>query len=281
MRFKITSSNALFFLAVSALLWSMGGVFFRSTPLPALAIAGGRSFFAALTLAILFKHIPRPSWQMLPAALSFLCVGVSLIICTKETSAATAIFLQYTAPLYIPLLGYFILRTPVKAADWIALICIIFGMGLLCFDHLQLGSWMGLSLGLCSGIAFALFIVLAKKLPLNERMSAVFWGNVLTAFLSVPFFIGQHLTVSTGLLLGVAGIIQLGLPYWIYVKAIGFVSPLNAVFIPTLEPLFNPVWVFFILGEPVSTLSILGGLFVLITVSVHSYVGLKSSLRAS
>ena len=116
-----------------------------------------------------------------------------------------------------------------------------------------------------SGLCFGIMVMLMRHQRRVEPFQAVILGNVLAALMGLPFMIQAGLpSLESCLGLGLLGIVQLGVPYYFYLKAISRTSALEAVLIPMIEPVCNPIWVFLLLGETPGSWALWGGLLVLI-----------------
>src|SRR5215212_8487176 len=116
-RARGTVPPTLFVLA-AALLWSTGGLFIKATPLGALELSFGRSLLAALTVAVLTRREGfRLSLMTLVASVLYAALLVLFVVANKLTTAANAIFLQYTAPVYVLVLEPLIFKERFRAAD--------------------------------------------------------------------------------------------------------------------------------------------------------------------
>src|SRR3954470_17432095 len=103
---------AVLAVAAAAVLWSSGGLFIKLAPMPALAVACGRSLVAAIFyLLILRPNLRAARWTTAAAYAG--CI-VTFVAATKLTTAANAIFLQYTGPAYVLLLSPLVLKEPLK-----------------------------------------------------------------------------------------------------------------------------------------------------------------------
>src|SRR5439155_25905510 len=113
-------------------------------------------------------------------------------------------------------------------------------------------------------------------LLLNELdtspVSALLLGNLLTAAIGLPFAIGHSLSAVEGGVLLALGVVQLGIPYILYSIAIRRVTALEAILIPMLEPILNPLWVALRRGEVPGPWSLFGGALVLGAVLLRELV---------
>jgi drug/metabolite transporter (DMT)-like permease len=123
-------SRAAILLVLCAVLWSTGGLLITWIAWPALAVAGMRSAIAALVLlCVLREWRPRWSWWLGSGALAGAASMLGFVVATKLTTAANAIFLVYTAPLYVALLSPWVLHEPIRRGDWLTLLLAMLGLG--------------------------------------------------------------------------------------------------------------------------------------------------------
>jgi len=257
-------SRAAILLVLCAVLWSTGGLLIKWIAWPALAVAGMRSAIAAIVLlCVLREWRPCWSWWLGSGALAGAASMLGFVVATKLTTAANAIFLVYTAPLYVALLSPWVLHEPIRRGDWLTLLLAVLGLGCFCVEQLTLAGWVGNLCALGSGLATAWLVVCLRKHAATSPLSTLLLANVLVAVVGVPWMVAAMPdAVSWGLLL-IAGVGQLGLPLVLYGKAIPHVRALEAVLIPVLEPVLNPVWVLVFVGEAPSGWALLGGVMVL------------------
>lgn len=270
---KSEHSKALLLLAITATLWSLGGLLIKLVSWNPLAIAGMRSAISALfLLAVIRRPILTWSFHQIGAAVAYAGTVIMFVSANKLTTAANAILLQYTAPVYIAILSVWLLKERTRLLDWITIFIVIGGMLLFFLDHLTAGSILGNMLAIASGFSFAFLAIFMRKQKNGSPLESIFLGNILTAVIGLPFmFISAPATYSwIGLIL--LGVVQLGLPYVFYSMAIKHVTALEAVLVPIIEPILNPVWVFLVLGEMPGLWAFLGGFIVLASVTVRCII---------
>lgn len=256
--------NALVLLVLCAVLWSTGGLLIKWIAWSALAVAGMRSGLAAVVLLLALREWRGPwSWWHVSGALAGAASMLGFVVATKLTTAANAIFLVYTAPLYVALLSPWVLREPLRRADWLTLLLALVGLGCFCVEQLTPAGWVGNCCALGSGLGLAWLVVCLRKQAATSPLMILLLANVLVAVAGAPFMVTSLPDpVSWGLLL-VAGVGQLGVSTVLYAKAIPHVRAIEAVLIPIIEPVLNPVWVWLLVGEVPSGWALLGGTMVL------------------
>jgi drug/metabolite transporter (DMT)-like permease len=252
-------------LLLAALCWSLGGVLIKSIDWPPMAIAGGRS---AIAIPMILLCIGRPRFSFSRAqiggALGYAGTVVLFVFATRMTTAANAIFLQYTAPVYVALIGRWYLGERASRVDWLVIAVALAGIALFFLDRLTVAGLWGNILALGSGLAFALVALFLRKEKAGSPVASIVLGNVIVALAGAPFIFQAPSLGEDGLWrLILLGAVQLGLPYVFYATAIKHVSALEATLIPLLEPVLNPLWVMLALGERPGPWAIVGGLLVL------------------
>ena len=259
-------STSYTILIIAALMWSLGGLFIKLVNLNPMAITGIRSLGAAVVLLIYIKK-PKLYWNryFFAGVLAYSMMVILYVISIRLTTAANAIFLEFTAPLYVVVFGYFLLNERINRFDIFAMVIIFLGMGLFFMDELSFYGFWGNILALLAGVCLALVTVLIRK----EKESAfeiVFFGNALTTIICLPFIIqgfSSTTQVDWFIIFGL-GIFQLGIPYLLYTTALKYVSALDAILVGMLEPVFNPIWVYIFVGEAMGEWALIGAALVII-----------------
>jgi drug/metabolite transporter (DMT)-like permease len=251
--------RAVLAVAGAAMLWSSGGLFIKLAPMPALAVACGRSLIAAIFyLVVLRPDLRVARWTT--AAAYAACI-VTFVSATKLTTAANAIFLVYTAPLYVALLSPWVLHEPIRRGDGLTLLLALLGLGCFCVEQLTFAGWVGNLCALGSGLATAWLVVCLRKAA-AAPLPILVLANLLVAIAGLPFLdVATLAPVHWGILL-VAGVGQLGVSTVLYGRAIPHVRAIEAIMIPIIEPVLNPLWAWLLVGEVPSGWALVGGTMV-------------------
>lgn len=266
---------------LTALIWSSGGLAVKITNCPADALTGWRCFFCLVLFVLFYRKeklltFSKAQWA---GAIAYFLMAYFYIAATQLTTAANAILLQYTAPVYVALLSIWLLKEKVKKKDWFVIAAVFLGMILFFVDKAGIGNMLGNVLGVLSGISFATFIVCTRMQKNAHPAGSIFLGNVIALVVCLPSMIVAPLTedaIFGGMYLG---LIYGGLSYIIYSACIRYVSALSAILIATIEPVLNPVWVFFLVGETPSSYAILGGGIVVVSILIGNLTGLCKKER--
>lgn len=268
--------KAILLLVITASMWSLGGLLIKLVNANPMAIAGVRAAIASIVLLLIIKK-PKFNWSFgqIGAAICYAATGILFVTANKTTTAANAILLQFTAPIYVALFGSWMLKEKAKFLDWINIIVVMGGMLLFFLGNLDTSEILGNILAAASGISMALFTVFMRMQKDGSPMESVFLANILIAIIGLPFLSVSTPNVSGWLYLLILGVVQIGIPYALYSKAIKHATALEAILIPVIEPLLNPIWVFLMLGEIPGPLAITGGAIVLAAITLRCVLAIK------
>lgn len=261
------------YTVTAALLLSSAGLFIKVLSLGPLQINLFRSVIAVPTILLVLRLRRQPvtfSFDALSLACcaSYAGVLILFVAATKLTTAANAVFLQYTAPVFLLVLEPWWFKLPFRRHDlWVVAAC-LGGLGLVFAGHLEAGGHLGNLLAVGSGLALALFSLFMKRIrsrhPGRNPYGVVVLGNVLVALICLPLALpGLRVTPAQGLALAYLGVFQLGLSWLLFTAGMKYLSATAAVITCMLEAVFNPIWVFLGVGERPSGLALLGGAVVL------------------
>jgi drug/metabolite transporter (DMT)-like permease len=262
---------AVLLLMFVAFLWSLGGVLIKSVEWHPLAIAGTRSAIASVLLWVWLRR-PQFTWSkvQLGIVVSYVATVCLFVVANRLTTAVNAIFLQYTAPIYVAIGGPLFLGERARPADWICVLLALAGIALFLNDRFTPSEGWGIAAALGSGLSFAAMLIFLRKERKDSPLSALLLGNLATAVIASPFMFRDVPPLGDwGPLIGL-GLFQLGLPYLLYGLAIQRVKAVEAIFILMLEPLLNPLWVYVVRGEVPGPWSLAGAGMILLAVLLRA-----------
>ncbi|MCW5964946.1 MAG: EamA family transporter [Bryobacterales bacterium] len=262
-------------LILAAALFSTGGLAIKVIALNNWQIACLRSAIAAAAMAVLLPEARR-HWKLSLAgpALAYAVMLILFVSSTKLTTAANAIFLQATAPLYLVFLGPLLLKEPTRREDWLTLLVLGAGVSLFFLGEPVLQSTapqplLGNILAAASGFTWALVLISLRARGRsdpggNQGMQVVVAGNLLAAGLCLPFaWPLPGVSAVDWSLLVYLGVFQIGIGYLAMTRGIRQVKALEASMILLLEPVLNPIWTWLQLGERPGALALIGGALIL------------------
>ena len=255
----------------AALLWSLAGVFIKFLNVPPLTIVFYRSFFAFLVFT---AFVRRAEWQIngpvLISVLTYTAAISAFVSANKLTTAANAIVLQYTAPIFVFLFSRLVLGDKISRENGFALGAGMIGVGVISLDSAGEPEMVGVVLALISGVLFAAYMINLRR---TQRVSPIYltWINNGFCALALFFVVSSQLalTVSQLVILMVMGAVQLGLPYFLFSKGLQSVSLQEASLIALIEPVLNPIWVALTVGEIPSAATLSGGAMIVVGLGVR------------
>ncbi len=274
-------NTAILEMLVCATLWSIAGIFIKLIPWNAFVIAGLRSLFAGLVVLVYMKIRRLRLILNRRTVVAGLCMAL-LFFCfvgaNKLTTAANAIVLQFTAPLFIMVLSVLFLHQKFRRADVLAVVFTMAGISLFFFDQLTPGHVLGNVVAILSGLFMALMYMNLGSCPETERMSSILIGQTLTFLCGVPLLFTTHPAFSAlpVLYVVILGVVQLGIPYVLCARAAEHCPPLACSLLGALEPLLNPIWVFLFDGEAPGVFALAGGAVVIVTVTLWCIFGQRA-----
>ena len=265
-------------LLFAAVLWSLAGIFIKFLSLPPLTIVFYRSLFASLFFAFFVRRsIAVPRVALLVSALAYTAAISAFVSANKITTAANAIALQYTAPMFVFMIVHFLFGEKITGASWISLGLGMLGIAVICVGSAGQPDAAGVMIALLSGLLFSIYMVSLRFLKEFNPGTLTFLNNLVCCLILLPL-VGSELSLSLkeGWIVAVMGVVQLGIPYWLFSKGLEQISVQEASLIVLIEPVLNPLWVALIVGELPSGATLVGGFCI---VGSLAFRYLRSSLN--
>lgn len=263
---------------LAAVLYSIGGLCMKVIPWGGMAINGGRTAIALVVIGaylILAKHPLRFNRWILLGALSVFGCNALFSIANKLTTAANAIVLQFTVPIFVLLFSLiFFHKRPTKLD--VAACVVVFG-GILFFfmDSLSMGGGLGNAVALLSGIAYA-GVFMMNDMPNGDAISSVFWGDVLSAVTGLPFLLQEtDFSVVPLFSLAVLGVFQVGVAYILLTIGLKTTPAVTASLVSGIEPVLNPILVAVFYGETIGVFALVGAAIVICGVVGYNVLKIK------
>jgi drug/metabolite transporter (DMT)-like permease len=260
-------------VVAAALLWSTSGLFVKSpslreVPLDERAplIACFRALVAGLCL------VPFVNWKkarlragMLPMVIAFAAMNLLFIAALTQTTAAAAIFLQYTGIGWAFLFGALLLGERVTRANLMALGFVLAGIVCIVSGEWRGEQFTGTVLALGSGLAYGAVIASLRALHREDSAWLIVLNHLVSGAVLVPWIVARGLVPSGEqlIVIGGMGAFQMGLPYVLFARGLATVPAQEAGLITLLEAVLNPVWVWLVWGETVAGSTWLGGAMIL------------------
>jgi drug/metabolite transporter, DME family len=265
-------------IALAAALWSLSGAFtkfltkvmvedYGYPDVTPLQIAFYRVFFAGLVLVPTLRPVDL-SWRplMLPMALCFAAMNALFVTALAEGTAANAILLQYTAPMWMYLASIFWLGEPADRRSTIALCIGLSGIAIIVVGGWDGGQLSTIVIALGSGVTYAGVLIFLRLLREGSPRWLTVWNHLCGALVLLPLIWTEPLpTWKQFIVLFLFGSVQMGLAYWLVTRGLRVVSPQEAGAITLLEPLLNPLWAYLVWSktETPAFVTYIGGAFIL------------------
>jgi drug/metabolite transporter (DMT)-like permease len=266
--------KGILYVFIAGLLWSSGGLFIKLITLIAMQLAFFRCVIAAIAFGIIFRErILLFNKMTFLNSVFYASILITFVIATKTTTAANAIFLQSTAPIYVLIFEPIFNKTKYEKINIITVAVCVLGMVLFFVGKLEPGHLEGNIIALLSGIAFASFFLGMKKNDPKYQHSSIFYGNILVAIISIPFLFSiEVLTTKDFMMLVFLGVFQIAIAYAFFSSGLKRIYAVEASIIAMIEPVLNPVWVFIGYGETPALTAIIGGLIIIAAIFVRLYL---------
>jgi drug/metabolite transporter (DMT)-like permease len=259
----------------TAIIFSTGGAAIKACHLAAWQVAGFRSGIAAVVMVLLVPAARQVSGPILAVAVAYAATLISFVLANKLTTAAQAVFLQAAAPLYVIglerwLLGTRLSRRDVPVLSLVAIGIVLLFVGTGASSATAPDPARGNVIAIASGVFYACLLVglrwLADRTPRpGAAAAAAVWGNGLAFVVALPMALPiVDSTPRDWLVLGYLGTFQIALAYYLISRAVRTVSALDTALLLLVEPVLNPIWVWWLHGETPGPVAIAGGVLVLI-----------------
>lgn len=269
------------FIILSAICFATGGILIKINTWSPMTISGVRSLFAIPVLYIFYRRIGHKfcfNKSVFFCALANTGMCTTFVIANKLTTAANAIVLQFTLPIYILLLTWiFFKKKPDKTSVLSALLSFA-GICFFFFDSISTTGMIGNIVALVSGFLYAI-VFMTKKIPGSDFASSALLSFALNFVIGIPFTL-QETTISQTNIISVVllGVIQIGFAYIFLEQGLTVVSPIGAALASMIEPILNPILVAVSYKETIGAMSFVGAVIVFISSIVYNvYEGMKKT----
>ena len=258
---------------LAAVLYSIGGLCIKLIPWGGMAINGGRTAIALVVIGLYLaatRHKPKMNLWVLVGALAVCGTNILFSIANKLTTAANAIVLQFTAPIFVILFSILLFGKRPQKLDLLACGLVLGGVLLFFVDSLSAGGMLGNILALLSGVSYA-GVFMMNDMPDSDAISSVFWGDVISAVVGLPF-LGYEAEFTPNVLapLLVLGIFQVGAAYILLTEGLKTTPPVTASLVSGIEPVLNPILVAVFYHEMIGPVALVGAMVVVGSVVLYN-----------
>jgi drug/metabolite transporter (DMT)-like permease len=277
----VNSNRARLKALGAAALFSTGGAAVKMAAFSAAQIASFRAGIAAIALLLWLRGRVTLSRQAWAVGVVYACMTVLYVAATKLTTSANAIFLQSTGPLYLLLLGPWVLQEKIRRTDLAYLAALAVGLTI-CFTGRPVASATapdpatGNVLGLLCGVAWAITLLSLRRVERDAlvpgvAVASVIAGCVIASAVTLPFALPVPSAPPTAwAVLVYLGVIQIGLAYVWVTDAVRVLPAFEMSLLLLLEPVLNPIWTWLVWGEYPGALVLSGGAVIVAATAVKS-----------
>lgn len=260
---------------MAAVLYSIGGLCIKVIPWNGMSINGARTAIALMVIGFYMKlthHKLRLNRWVMLGALAVCGTNILYSMSNKLTTAANAIVLQFTAPIFVILFSILFFGKRPKRLDLIACALVLGGVILFFVDGLSAGGMLGNVLALLSGVSYA-GVFFTNDMPDGDGISSVFWGATISTVVGMPFVIREApLSVPAVISLVILGVFQVGLAYIFMVEGLKHTPPVTASLVSGIEPVLNPILVAVFYHEMIGPLALVGAMIVVGSVVLYNVI---------
>ena len=265
--------SSVLFVFLASVCFSTGGLFIKLIPWSALAINGARNLIGSAVIGVYLlvtRHRIVLSPRVFVGALSLIGVTTLFAVANKLTTAANAIVLQFTAPVFVILLMALIYRQKPGRADLITCFLVLLGVVIFFIDGLQAGNLLGNLAAVLSGVCYAgVFMMNTGKR--TDAISSCFLGQLAAGLILTPLCLREtDFSLPTMAAVLALGVVQVGGAYILFSIGIRNTPPVTASLISGMEPILNPLLVAAFYGERVTVLSVIGSVIVVCSIMAYN-----------
>lgn len=276
------TTKGRFYIVSTALLWGLAGVCVKSIPWNPFSIMASRC-----AIGIVMLGITRKSFKIHPDKKTFLgsvmmsLTGLLYMASIKLTTAATAIVLQYIAPILVFLFTVVVQKIKPKLSEALIVLAVFGGCVLSFADGLDPTRFFGNILGLISGVTFAGQIIIFSD-PATDPPAGMYLSNLISFLFCFPFmFFDKTLVFEPKAIFWVVilGVFQYGLANICYSKGCILLPKTETSLLLTIEPIFNPIPVWIVTGEKMGVKALIGFFVVIAAVTLYGLLPVMESRK--
>lgn len=270
-------------MVACGVLWSMSGITMKYINWNPLLIVGGRGIFSAVIIFMSMKmsgYKLKVSKKSLGIAFLTFMNLVLFVSANKYTTAANAIVLQYTAPVFVLIVTAFVLKRKLRSFEILTVLAALFGIILFFMDQVSGNGMSGNIMAVASGFFMGIMYALTGEIKDDgERISGLVLGHTALAVICIPlgvyFTDPAEITLLPIMLVVFLGIVQMGIPYSLYGRATALISGVEVSLISMIEPILNPIWVALIYGEIPGFRALIGAVLIIGAVTAYTVIDAK------
>ena len=271
-------NRGLLYVLLGAIAFSLGGLFVKLIPWAPICTNAGRCIFSSLMIYLYIRfsgHQIKVNKTVITGAVFVAAMLVCYVASMKMTTAANAIVLEYTAPIFIIVFEALLFHKKPSKLDLIVCVIVFIGILIVVNDGSKGGSMIGNMVALLSGVFYA-FTIMLNDFEGGDSLSSVLFGHMLTVLIGLPFIFKEtDFSMNTLLLVAALGIFQAGAGYTLLTVGLKKCSALSGSLVASIEPVLNPILVAIFYGEYVGMKAIIGAIIVIGSIAVYNIIRMK------
>ena len=275
---KERKNSGLILVLFGAIAFSLGGLFVKLIPWNPISINAGRCIFSSMvigTYMYLSGHKLKLNKTVIKGGLCVCAMLICYVASTKMTTAANAIVLEYTAPIFIIILEALLFNKKPARLDVIVCITVLFGIYIVMTDGMGKGNLLGDIIALLSGLFYA-FTIMLNDFKDGDSLSSVLLGHMLTVLIGFVFITREtDFLAKTLLLVAALGLFQAGAGYTLLTVGLKNCEPLAGSLVASIEPVLNPILVALFYGEYMNLKTIIGSIIVIGSIVIYNILSIK------
>ena len=236
-------------------------------------------FFSMLLIYKLnfFKILLSSGYHGIIYVGTFSITNITFVVSIQNTNVANTLVMIATAPMLSAILGAIFLREPPDKKTWISIIITFLAIIYIFFDSLKLGNFYGDILGFITAIGLAVGAVTIRSAKTKNLVPAAVVGKLLVAIFAL-FFIDSFALLNNDLIIvPLMCILCVAIPFVLVTIAPRFIPAAEVNLFFLLETIIGPIWVWLIIKEQPSIETLQGGMLIIITIAIHSFLKLRNS----
>ena len=209
--------------------------------------------------------------------ISFAICNITFLVSIQNTNVANTLVMIATAPMLSAILGGIFLKEMPDRKTWIAIIITFISALYIFYDSIQLGNFFGDFMGLVTATGLAVNAVLVRSAKDRDLLPSAVTGKLCVAIFAFFFVDSFDLNGNDMIYVPLMCILCVAIPFVLVTIAPRFIPAEEVNLFFLLETIIGPIWVWMIIKEQPSLETLQGGIVIIITIAIHSFIKLKKS----
>jgi len=223
----------------------------------------------------LIKQTLSNGWRGLSYALVFTVTNITFVISIENTNVANTLIMIALAPMLSAILSFVFLKEVPNKKTWVAIIITTLAVIYIFFDAIDAGDILGNALGLLTALGLAVGAVIIRSAKKIDLVPSAMFGKLLVALIAFYFADNLNLKDNDLILVPLMCIMCVAIPFVLVTIAPRYITAAEVNLFFLLETILGPIWVWLVIKEQPSFETIIGGIVIIITISIHSILSLK------